>query len=268
MKIITSRDNPVYKELKLLATSSQARRKAGRTLLDGVHLCQAYGQHLGAPALCIVSEAARDDVEVQALTRHCLANAVRCLCLPAALYNSICQVENGVGIMFVISTPTPSLPPQLDQSAVLLDNLQDPGNLGSILRSAAAAGIKNVFCSPGTAFAWSPKVMRAGMGAHFLLNIFENIDLAACLAQARIPVLATSSHTSTTIYDVDLRGGAVWLFGHEGQGVAAELMALASCTVTIPQQAAIESLNVAASAAVCFFEQVRQQRTVGFSQAI
>ena len=230
-----------------------------------MHLCQAYGQHLGSPELCIVSEAARDDAEVQALTADCLAKAVRCLSLPVALYNSICQVENGVGIMFVISTPSPLLPPQLDQSAVLLDNLQDPGNLGSILRSAAAAGIKNVFCSPGTAFAWSPKVMRAGMGAHFLLNIFENVDLAASLAQAQIPVLATSSHTSTTIYDVDLRGGAVWLFGHEGQGVAAELMALASRTVTIPQQAAIESLNVAASAAVCFFEQVRQQRAASLN---
>ena len=150
------------------------------------------------------------------------------------------------------------MPAPIVNSAVLLDNVQDPGNLGSILRSAAAAGIKNVFCSMGTAFAWSPKVMRAGMGAHFLLNIFENVNLHSLLQTAEIPILATSSHTKQTIYQAKLNQPVVWLFGHEGQGVAEDLMALANQTVTIPQRPEIESLNVAASAAICFFEQVRQ----------
>jgi TrmH family RNA methyltransferase len=144
-------------------------------------------------------------------------------------------------------------------NAVVLDNLQDPGNLGSILRSAAGAGIKQVFCSAGSASAWSPKVLRAGMGAHFLLEIFEGVDLYAMLSHSSIPILATSSHTTTTIYQSDLNRPVAWLFGHEGQGVDPRLMALATDTVTIPQKAEIESLNVAASAAICFFEQVRQQ---------
>lgn len=259
MKSITSRDNPLYKEFKQLATSSQARRKAGRTLLDGVHLCEAYSQHLGAPEYCIVAESSLHHAEVAAVLAQSEQQRTQCICLPDALYKALSQVEHGVGVMFIIATPTPEFPSALAASSVVLDNLQDPGNLGSILRSAAAAGIQNVFCSPGTAFAWSPKVMRAGMGAHFLLNIFENVDLPALLNNAKIPVLATSSHTRQTIYQSNLNQEVVWLFGHEGQGVSPELMSMATSTVTIPQQAAIESLNVAASAAICFFEQVRQQ---------
>ncbi|MES2105189.1 MAG: RNA methyltransferase [Pseudomonadota bacterium] len=258
MKSITSRDNPLYKELKLLATNSQARRKTSRTLLDGVHLCEAYLQHGGQPQMCIVAESCLAHHEVDPLLARCAAGGVQTICLPDVLYNALSQVEHGVGLMFIIGTPSPGLPAVLDQSSVLLDNLQDPGNLGSILRSAAAAGIRNICCSPGTVFAWSPKVMRSGMGAHFLLNIYENADLEKLLKNTRIPILATSSHAQETIYQVRLNQPVVWLFGHEGQGVAAELMELATHNVTIPQRGEIESLNVAASAAICFFEQVRQ----------
>ncbi|RJG06187.1 RNA methyltransferase [Noviherbaspirillum cavernae] len=259
MKLITSRDNPLYKELKHLASSSQARRKAGRTLLDGVHLCQAYLQHAGKPSLCLVSEGSQHHPEVEPILEKCEQQHGRCIVLPDALYQHLSQVENGIGLLFVIDTPQVAIPYKITESSVLLDNLQDPGNLGSILRSAAAAGIKNVFCSKGTVFAWSPKVLRAGMGAHFLLNIFENADLAFLLESARIPILATSSHATTRIYDADLTQPVGWLLGHEGQGVSDELLALATQQVAIPHYGAIESLNVAASAAVCFFEQVRQR---------
>ena len=259
LKSITSRENPLYKDLKHLATSSQARRKAGRTLLEGIHLCQAYQQQVGEPGLCVVSEASVADAEVGAIMRQCEARRTQVIALPEALYNALSQLYNGIGLLFVIETPEKTLPGPLAASAVLLDNLQDPGNLGSILRSAAAAGIGQVYCSPGTAFAWSPKVLRAGMGAHFLLRIFENVDLAALIGAASVPVLATSSHVAATLYQLDLSGEAAWLFGHEGQGVDPALLALATQTVTIPQLGAIESLNVAASAAICFFEQVRQK---------
>ena len=258
-KHISSRDNPLYKELKHLATSSQARRKAGRTLLDGVHLCEAWLQHVGLPPLCIVSDGSETVGEVSDIVSRCDAAHVQCLVLPDALYNALSQVENGVGLLFVVDTPQPVMPQHLTHSAVLLDNLQDPGNLGSILRSAAAAGIKHVFCGPGTAFAWSPKVLRAGMGAHFLLDIFEHVNLHDLIGKSRIPILATSSHAEKRVFEVELKGEVGWLFGHEGQGVAHDLLALASEQVAIPHLGAIESLNVAASAAICFFEQVRQK---------
>jgi RNA methyltransferase, TrmH family len=260
MKTISSRDNPLYKELKHLAGSSQARRKAGRTLLDGVHLCQSYLQMRGMPPQCVVGEAALLNPEVAEIVASCEAGRVPCIVLPDALYHALSQVEHGVGLLFVIGTMELALPQALTGSAVLLDNLQDPGNVGSILRSAAAAGILQVYCSAGTASCWSPKVLRAGMGAHFVLDIFENVDLQRLIEASRIAVLATSSYASVRLYDVDLRQPVAWLMGHEGQGVADDLLALASHRVAIPHLGRIESLNVAACAAVCFFEQLRQNQ--------
>lgn len=257
IKAISSRDNPLYKELKHLATSSQARRRAQRTLLDGVHLCSAYLSQCGLPPLCVAGESARDNPEVSALLERCAAT--QCIVLPDALFNVLSQVEHGVDLLFVIDTPQARPAGTLDGGAVLLDNLQDPGNVGSILRSAAAAGIKHVYCGPGTAFAWSPKVLRSGMGAHFGLDIHEHTDLAALIRAASVPVLATSSHADASLFDVDLRQPVAWLFGHEGQGVSADLLALATQRLAIPHLGEMESLNVAASAAVCLFEQVRQK---------
>ncbi|GAC1430557.1 MAG: RNA methyltransferase [Burkholderiaceae bacterium] len=259
LRVISSRDNPQYKELRLLATSSQARRRSCRTLLDGVHLCEAYLQRVGMPRLCIIGESARGHPEAGALLASCEAGNADCLVLPDTLFAALSQVEHGVDLLFTIDTPQPSRPPGLNQSAVLLDSLQDPGNLGSILRSAAAAGIRSAFCSVGTAVVWAPKVLRAGMGAHFLLTIAENVDLAALIDGGTVPVVATSSHAASTLYTLDLRQPVAWLFGHEGQGVSRPLLSLATHCVAIPQPGAIESLNVAACAAVCFFEQVRQQ---------
>lgn len=259
MKAISSRDNPLYKELKLLASSSQARRKTGRTLLDGIHLCQVYLQQVGAPPFCVANEISLGHPEVAAIVERCERAHVHCIVLPDALYAALSQVEHGIGLLFVVDTPRIQVPEKLAQSAVLLDNLQDPGNLGSILRSAAAAGIEHVFCSKGTAFAWSPKVLRAGMGAHFLLKIAENVDLEQLMDNSAVPILATSSHARQRVYDADLRQPVAWLFGHEGQGVSPELLARATSQVAIPHLGAVESLNVAASAAVCFFEQVRQK---------
>jgi TrmH family RNA methyltransferase len=264
IKPISSRDNPLYKQLRQLATSSQARRKAGRTLLDGVHLCQAYLDNAGQgalalPWLCVIGEGARWHGEVAPLLARCVAAGVSCVVLPDALYRALSQVEHGVDLLLVVGTPAVREVPALRQSSVMLDNLQDPGNLGSILRSAAAAGVKTVYCSAGTAFAWSPKVLRAGMGAHFVLDIHENVDLAALLEDAGVPVLATSSHAARSLHDTDLRAPVAWIFGHEGQGVSDELLTLASQRVVIPHLGKIESLNVAACAAVCLFEALRQQ---------
>ncbi|HEX8956550.1 MAG TPA: RNA methyltransferase [Burkholderiaceae bacterium] len=259
MKVISSRDNPLYKELKAMAGSAQARRKAGRTLLDGVHLCESYLQHSGMPALCVIGESAVRHEEAAALLAQCEDGGATCIQLPDTLFHALSQVEHGVDILFVIDTPQVHAPQALSGNAVLLDNLQDPGNLGSILRSAAAAGIKWVVCSKGCVAAWSPKVLRAGMGAHFLLQIVENADLQALLQSGSQPVLATSSHATQTIYQIDLRQPLTWLFGHEGQGVSVDLMEMATHRVAIPHLGNVESLNVAACAAVCFFEQLRQK---------
>jgi len=257
-RLITSRDNPLFKQLRELANSTQARRQTGRTLLEGVHLCEVYVQQVGMPRLCIVGESAQTNPEVEAIARRCETSGAACIVLPDALYAALSQVEHGVPLLFLIDTPLAVANLPLQQSALLLDNLQDPGNLGSILRTAAASGIKAVFCSPGTANAWAPKVLRAGMGAHFALTIIENVDLGEVIAASSVPTIATCPRAQIRLYDVDLKGPVAWLFGHEGQGVRPELLAQASQQVTIPQTKSSESLNVAASVAVCLFEQMRQ----------
>lgn len=262
IKPVSSRDNPQVKLLRQLADSAQARKKNRQTLLDGIHLCQAWLQHRGAPTLCVVGESALPLPEVAAIVADCEVRQTACLLLPDNLFASLSQVDNGVALLFLIDMPQAAESVRLTQSAVLLDQLQDPGNLGSILRSAAAAGVTQVFCSSGTVLAWSPKVLRAGMGAHFVLDIVENADLHDLIADSSIPVLATSSHAQSSIYAADLSQPLAWLFGHEGQGVSQDLLTLARLQVAIPHLGQIESLNVAACAAVCLFEQMRQRLAV------
>ncbi len=258
LQTITSRDNPQSKQLRQLATSAPARRQAARTLLDGVHLCEAWLQHRGLPALCVAGEGARGNPEVASLLARCERDGGACMVLPDALFAPLSQVEHGVAVLFVVDTPVANLLP-LDTTAVLLDGLQDPGNLGSILRTAAAAGVPRVYCGQGSVAAWSPKVLRAGMGAHFVLDIIEDVDLSALMREASVPVLATSLQADASLYDSDLTAASAWLFGQEGRGVAPDLLSLATQRLIIPQQTQVESLNVAASVAVCLFEQRRQQ---------
>ena len=276
LRTIQSRDNAQYKQLKQWAGSAQARRKSGMTLLDGVHLCEGWLQHRGLPALCVVAESALSHPEVAALVAQCESNAssnnlnansnvgaAECVVLSDALFAPLDQVEHGVGILFAVKVPdtgsSSHASPSLQSAALLLDSVQDPGNLGTILRTAAAAGIQQIFCGPGTAAVWSPKVLRAGMGAHFVLEITEDVDLVQLIQQASVPVYATQPDALKTIYAADLSAPSAWLFGHEGQGVSEQLLSLATERLAIPQSAQVESLNVAASVAICLFEQRRQQ---------
>jgi TrmH family RNA methyltransferase len=142
-------------------------------------------------------------------------------------------------------------------ASVVLDRLQDAGNVGSILRSAAALGVGQVVALKGTAALWSPKVLRAGMGAHFALRLVESAQ-AEALDELAVPLVATSSHALLALDEAALPRPCAWVFGHEGQGVADELLARCALTVRIPQPGGEESLNVAAAAAICLYESVRQ----------
>ena len=178
--------------------------------------------------------------------------------LDAGLIDALETVPAGQGILFVVPTPTPVLPAGIAENCVLLDRIQDPGNVGSILRSCAAAGIRRVFLSEDTAHAWSPKVLRSGQGAHFSLAIHENVDLLALGDRLDVPMIATALDNADSLHSVLMPAAVAWVFGNEGQGVHPALQSRALRRVYIPQEAAAESLNVAAAAAVCLFEQRRQ----------
>jgi RNA methyltransferase, TrmH family len=257
LKLIRSRDNARYKSLHRLATSTRERRKAGLTLLDGVHLIAAYQASGRKPEQLILSESRVGETESARLLERARGDAVLVLADP--LFNEVAQVATPTGIMALIRTPQPNAIPARIERCVMLENIQDAGNLGSILRSSAAAGIKTLLLSQGCAFAWSPKVLRAGMGAHFSLDIHEGVKLLESAQRLQGKLVLTSSHAGKSIYEADLRGPLAWVFGNEGSGVSAELAQVATEQVCIRMPGKSESLNVAAAAAICLFEQVRQR---------
>lgn len=253
-KHIRSADNPQFKQLKKLAGSARERRSSGQTLLDGTHLLQALADSGGIPSQLIVREGGEQDIEISALLQRFAATPV--LLLSPALFDAISPVEHPVGILGLLSVVSHEA--RHYDSAVLLENIQDPGNLGSILRTCGAAGIEAVFLSKGCAEAWSPKAMRAGMGAHFALDIHEQQALPT-IAQQFESVIATRLDASQLLYETALDGSIAFVFGNEGAGLSAELSACATHNIKIPMPGPVESLNVAAAVAVCLFERVRQR---------
>ncbi|HET7158780.1 MAG TPA: RNA methyltransferase [Burkholderiales bacterium] len=253
---ITSADNPQFKSLLKLHHSSRERRRAGLSLLDGVHLVSAYLQHVGSPQQVIVSRSHHTDPEVVVLLNSPLMPQP--LVLSDALFRELSSVTTPTGLIAVATTPQLRAAPEKTGPCIMLEDIQDPGNLGSILRSAAAAGMQEIYLSRGSVHAWSPRVLRAGMGAHFALQIFEGVDLLSLIHAYPGRVLAAAGEGATRLYDADLRGCVALLFGNEGAGLSPRLCEAAHVCVSIPMPGQAESLNIAAAAAVCLFERVRQ----------
>jgi TrmH family RNA methyltransferase len=257
IKRIASRDNASYKSLAKLASSSRARRENRAALLDGPHLVDAFRASGGTADSVVASESGYAREEVRRLFDSTPAHA-RVL-LTDRLFDTLAQVATPTGILAVVRTPgTRPLPEELD-TCLLLEAIQDPGNLGAILRTAVAAGVRQVFLGGGSVFAWSPKVLRAGQGAHFFVSIHEDAPLAVLAGRSAGTAVATDPRAERTLFDLDLTGPIAWIFGSEGAGVSADLAASASARVRIPMPGPSESLNVAAAVAVCLFEQVRQR---------
>lgn len=255
MKLIQSRDNAFFKALKRLAESGRERRKTGKTLLDGVHLVEAYEAAFGPVETLVVAESALAGGEVARFVEG--RDAVL---LADVLMRELGLVDTPSGLLAVAAMPNSIAAVDLEKEAILLDGVQDPGNVGTLLRTAAAAGIKQALLAPGCAAAWSPKVLRAGQGAHFALAIHEDADLAGFMAAYRGTTAVTCLDGSTSLYEADWQGPLAWVFGAEGQGVSPALIAAARLRIRIPMPGAVESLNVAAAAAVCLFEAVRRKQ--------
>lgn len=263
MKRIVSRHNPLFKSLRKLSQSARERKKTGRMLLDGMRLLSACGRRGGTPVRVVLSPTGIEDAEILAwLTAH---PHVPQVLLDTALFNEIAPVETPTGILAVADLPRFPRHSEPSPLTVLLEDIQDPGNLGSILRSAAGAGCREAFLSQECADPWSPRTLRAGMGAHFLLALREGADLPAVARAFPGKVVATAGGTPASLYAQDLRGSVAFAFGNEGAGLSAELRAAADAVAAIPLAAGVESLNVAAAAAICCFEWVRQRLAPPFS---
>jgi TrmH family RNA methyltransferase len=255
---ITSRNNPRLREAARLAASSRDRRKMGQCVLEGEHVVAVYASRFGAPRSLIVTDDAVARPSLRALVDR---YPDRTIVVPPALFDEIATLPAGVGVLAVIDTPAAKRPASGD-FCLLVDDVQDPGNVGSMLRTAAAAGVAHVLLSKHSAFAWSPKVLRAGQGAHFCVDIHEDVDLPAWAADhrgSRGEVIATVATGGTSLYATPLAGRVAVAIGNEGSGLSAPLLSQATQRVTIPMQAGIESLNAAAATAVVLFECVRQR---------
>ena len=243
-QLITARDNPLLKELRKLSQDGSAYRKLGRCWIEGDHLARAALQRGVRPAVAVLAESAWP-----VLGAEFGSVARKTVLLPDALFDGISGLESPARLGLVLDLPAEAAV-QAGQAAVILDRVQDTGNVGSILRSAAAFGFSQVIALKGTAALWSPKVLRAGMGAHFALHLVEGVE-AGALQGLDLPLLVTSSHQGELLHRAHLPWPCAWVLGHEGQGVGPELMARAALSVRIAQPGGEESLNVAAAAAIC-----------------
>lgn len=253
MKHISSRDNPQYKQLLRLISG----KRDGRTVLEGIHLCQEWLRHRGQPELALFdAQRLNRDPELQDLAAALpFGTAVSC---EPGLARGLSQVQESQGVYFVAPVPAETLPLQISGNSLWLDRVQDPGNLGTLLRTAAAAGVDQAYLSVGCAGAWTPKVLRSAQGAHFAMRLHEELDLTDLRGRLRVPLVATALDNARSLYETDLPAECAWLMGNEGRGVAQELLALADYRVYVPQAPGVESLNVAAAAAICLFEHRRR----------
>jgi RNA methyltransferase, TrmH family len=253
---ITSRDNPLLKELRKLSSEPTAYRKTGRVWLEGDHLCSAALARGIQPSIMVFSESFMPlaGVFIDSKAIKNIANAsCKTVVISDKLWQDISGLESPAKMGFVVDLPS-AVKVIPNVGTVILDRVQDAGNVGSILRSAAAFGFKQVIALTGTAALWSPKVLRAGMGAHFGLQLVESANLED-LTALTIPLVVTSSHQGDFLQHLmqnkQLPNPCAWVMGHEGQGVRAELLQQARVSVRIGQPGGEESLNVAAAAAIC-----------------
>lgn len=248
---ISSRDNAFVKDLKRLAQDNTAYRKQGQVWLEGDHLCRAALTRGLQPTTAVFSESFWPEAQ-----SNYAQTATKIIVTSDAIFADISGLESPSRMGFLLDLPVATgLIPEV--ATVILDRVQDAGNVGSILRSAAAFGFKQVLALKGTAALWSPKVLRAGMGAHFGLTLIEG--LAPDTLQAlQVPLVVTSSHQGQLLHQQTLPQPCAWVLGHEGQGVSEALMARATRSVRIAQPGGEESLNVAAAAAICLHASAAQ----------
>ena len=261
-KLIDSKNNAFFKRLVKI---SQNKEKA-LCLLEGIHLCQDFlAKADGAQLKAAIFQASAISKAVNEANSE-LMQLYQCLntsptILADQLFKQLCDVQSPQGVIFLIEPAQRPLDELLvDKTMVLVDRVQDPGNLGTIIRTVAAAGIKQLVLSSGTVKAWSPKVLRSAQGAHFAITIFTEVDLTVLVNKLKLPIYATAlSDAARSLYALDLARECAWLLGNEGQGVSRELLAQATAEVFIPQAEAVESLNVAVACGIILFEQRRQR---------
>jgi TrmH family RNA methyltransferase len=254
--VLRSRDNGRVKRWRKLASEPRFRREERRAMIEGTRLLAEYLDRAGPPCAVLAAESAVERPEVAALVRR---SGLAPVVLADGVFRAIADTESPAGVAAEIGIPDTRTDLAASPLCVLLEGIQDAGNVGTILRSAAAFGASDAVLSPGCADAWSPKALRAAMGGHFRLAITQDADLTSALSAFRGPTVSTVPRGGTPLHQADLSGRIAWIFGAEGRGVSDALSARVPLRVSIPMPGGAESLNVGSAAAICLYETFRQR---------
>lgn len=254
---ISSRQNSLVKDLRRFAAHKRDRLDAGVVLSEGDHLLSAMLDAGLKPSVVAVAARVRGETKIQALLAA--STPARCVVLDDAIFDQIAPTDSPAGLLTLSPLPQPDVAPDTMADTLILESVQDPGNVGSLIRTSVAAGIRQILLSPGCADVWSPRCLRAAQGAQWLAQIHADHSVGGFLKAYRGDIAATVLEGGQSLYKDSLLAPTAWLFGHEGQGLSAPLAAMATRCVTIPMPGGMESLNVNAAAAICLFEQVRQR---------
>ena len=252
MEWITSRQNPLSVHIRKLGSDRKYRRSSGCFLCEGTKLT-AEAAAWGAALETVVCAQGVEPPEG-------LRDTVRLVSVPEEVFRSLSTMENPQGMMGVCSTPETSLPEGLPPGGLLvLDGVQDPGNVGTIWRTADAFGAAGLVLLPGCADPFSPKTVRASMGACFRLPVWEaGLDeLDVALRRAGVPLYATALREDTEDVRSAALAGAAVIIGSEGRGVSRQALERCQKTLKIPMRERCESLNAAVAAAVVLWEMAR-----------
>ena len=264
MKIITSRDNPTVKHLAALAKSAPARRRDGMCLLEGEHLAQSYvqrGARLATLALRSAGAGADADVALTPAQHALVAHANEAILLTPQLFDQLSSLATPSGVLAIAALPA-AKPLATKGLVLVLDAVQDPGNVGTLIRTAAAAGFAQVWLSPGCAFAWSVKTLRASQGAHFHIDVIEDVDLAAALNSfqgerwATLPRALAGMNAQVKVHDLfaaKFAHDVALILSNEGSGLSSALYSAVTHGVSIPMKNGVESLNVATAGALALY---------------
>ena len=260
MTFIASRDNPRVRRWRELTRDARERRKQQRAMIEGENLIAAFLQSGRTVESLILSKTGASRTEFIALARQTGKSPT---VLADPVFRSIADTQAPAGIAAEIALPRSGPDVATSAGCVFLEGIQDSGNVGAILRSAAAFGIEDAVLGRGCADAWSPKVLRGAMGAHFSMRIAESADIPDDIGRFGGTVVCTVPRGGVAISDANLSGRVGWIFGTEGQGVSDALASRATLRVSIPMSGIAESLNVAAAAAICFYELARRRLGCG-----
>jgi TrmH family RNA methyltransferase len=248
LSFLSSRDNPKVRHWAKLVSDARYRRAEKRALIEGPHLLAAALEHGCRPLALIATEKGTADAEIRRLIGR---SGIRPVVVADRVLRSIVDAEAPQGVAAEVAIPTPEAKP--GSATVFLEGVQDPSNVGAIIRTAAAFGAGRMVLDRGCADAWSAKALRAAAGGHFALQIGHADNLAGELDAFQGTLIVTVPHGGSRLGETLLRSPLGWVFGAEGQGVSEAIAKRAKLRITIPMAPGTESLNVAATAAICLY---------------